>query len=314
MSLTNDQITAQNFSDFYNKISPYLGIAHAGFTPVGAIVIMTGNEVPANHLACDGTVYNISAYPELAAYYARSQGACNFYGGDGTTTFAVPDLRGELIRGAGQNSHAGQGSGGSVGEHQDATSIPNIYYDNTTGSKAFAIYNSNENINASSQRDSIVNGSTGKGHYIGGTSEWSNPNTPAFYTTRPTNTSFLICVAAKNIFNDVGNNYSLEEQEVGTWIDGKPIYQKTVNIGSLPNNTTKSVPHGIANYDYAVSIEGFAKNSSGTVIPIPYVNQSAAGNQVRVSTTSTNIDIGTGMDFSAYTTAYVTLRYTKVSS
>lgn len=37
--------------------------------------------------------------------------------------------------------------------------------------------------------------------------------------------------------NGAGNNYSLDEQVVGTWIDGSMLYQKTVTTGS-------SVPTG----------------------------------------------------------------------
>lgn len=38
--------------------------------------------------------------------------------------------------------------------------------------------------------------------------------------------------------------YSTTEQLTGdVWIDGKPKYRKTINIGALPNNTTKTVAH-----------------------------------------------------------------------
>lgn len=37
----------------------------------------------------------------------------------------------------------------------------------------------------------------------------------------------------------INNNYSAEETEIGTWINGKKIYQKVININqSLPANTT----------------------------------------------------------------------------
>jgi hypothetical protein len=32
--------------------------------------------------------------------------------------------------------------------------------------------------------------------------------------------------------------YSTEEQEIGTWIDGKPIYRKVMSIGTLPKTVT----------------------------------------------------------------------------
>lgn len=41
----------------------------------------------------DGTVHLIADYPKLAAHYAAVYGSANFHGGNGTTTFAVPDTR-----------------------------------------------------------------------------------------------------------------------------------------------------------------------------------------------------------------------------
>ena len=44
-------------------------------------------------------------------------------------------------------------------------------------------------------------------------------------------------------------DYSTSEVDTGyTWTDGSPIYKKTINIGALPNATTKSVAHNISNF------------------------------------------------------------------
>lgn len=59
-------------------------------TPVGEIIRTIGNETPKHYLACDGSVYNIADYPHLAQYFKDTFGAINVFGGDGTTTFAVP--------------------------------------------------------------------------------------------------------------------------------------------------------------------------------------------------------------------------------
>ena len=45
--------------------------------------------------------------------------------GDGVTTFKVPNLLGEFLRGTGTNSYTNQGSGANVGVHQD-NGLPNI--------------------------------------------------------------------------------------------------------------------------------------------------------------------------------------------
>lgn len=59
-------------------------------TPVGEIIRTLGNETPKHYLACDGSTHNIADYPHLAQYFKDNLGMINYFGGDGTTTFAVP--------------------------------------------------------------------------------------------------------------------------------------------------------------------------------------------------------------------------------
>ena len=61
-------------------------------TPVGEIIRTIGNETPKHYLLCDGSTHNIADYPHLAQYFKDTFGAINVFGGDGTTTFAVPEL------------------------------------------------------------------------------------------------------------------------------------------------------------------------------------------------------------------------------
>lgn len=243
-----NDITKKNFSEFYDRILPYLnGKAHSGFTPVGTIISVMGKTAPMNYLACDGTVYNIADYPELAAYFAEQFEASNYFGGNGTTTFAVPDLRGEFIRGTGTNSHANQGSGAEVGTHQDGTthmfsaSTTNLYGGYSDSSVSNADYSGIDGIKRLKATGTVD----------------SYPNN--IYTSRPTNTSVLFCIAAKNIFMDAGMNYSTEEQVVGTWIDGRPIWQKTINDNSSHSfsaNTTTDIPYSISDIDQIISYWG----------------------------------------------------------
>jgi microcystin-dependent protein len=66
--------------------------------PTGAVLDFAGSSAPTGFLLCDGTVYNISAYPTLGALLG------NIYGGNGTTTFAVPDCRSRVSIGSGQGT------------------------------------------------------------------------------------------------------------------------------------------------------------------------------------------------------------------
>lgn len=199
MAFTADEITAKNFNEFYARIYPYLnGAAHAGFTPVGTIISVMGNSAPNNYLACDGSTKNIVLYPELAEYFNDQFGSKNFFGGDGTTTFAVPDLRGEFLRGTGTNSHSNQGNGANVGTHQDATVIPNRVLDATNKlliapGTASTASNYDKNI----PNDTAV---AGNAFASFGTSTATGVQSG---TVRPTNTSVLYCIAYKNVLLDL---------------------------------------------------------------------------------------------------------------
>ena len=93
MSLTNDQITANNFKDFYDRLRPYLGIKPAaGFTPIGTVITVMGDEAPEGYLICNGFTYDIKDYPELADFFEEKFGSKNYFGGDGTSTFKVPNM------------------------------------------------------------------------------------------------------------------------------------------------------------------------------------------------------------------------------
>ena len=110
-------------------------------------------------------------------------------------------------------------------------------------------------------------------------------------------------------------DYSTEEKIVGTWIDGKPVYQKTVNCGALPNKTTKQIIHGISGIDKVIKLNGFAwRGSNSTMITLPYINnQLTSDTRVMAQTTSNNILIGTSQDMSSFTESYITLQYTKTT-
>ena len=88
--------------------------AIGGGLPVGSVIAYWGTSDPYGWFICDGrdtsgTVHELSTkHPELYALIGSN---------------ILPDLRGEFIRGAGTNSHTGQGSGGNVGEHQDSTEL-----------------------------------------------------------------------------------------------------------------------------------------------------------------------------------------------
>lgn len=109
-------------------------------------------------------------------------------------------------------------------------------------------------------------------------------------------------------------SYSTNEIDTGTtWINGSKIYKKTVNFGSLPNNTSKSVAHGISNINQIVRIEGYAFGTSGDITPLPYASVTSLGYMITLTANRANVNIHTGEDRSGLT-GYITLYYTKVAS
>lgn len=106
------------------------------------------------------------------------------------------------------------------------------------------------------------------------------------------------------------NDYSTTEKIVGTWIDGKPLYQKTVNTGALPNNTQKTVSHGLTGTYRIISIEGIALNTTNGIYT-PMVRSNGANNFAEAIVEGSNIRIETTFNGTSFTNSYVTLKYTK---
>lgn len=127
-------------------------------------------------------------------------------------------------------------------------------------------------------------------------------------------TANIIDNAVTAIKTSFGGNYSTSEQNTGfTWIDGKTIYKKTIDCGTLPNNTEKTVPHGISNLGRVIKVEGYAYTGvTNVTFPLPFPWITSAGT-VGLLIGATTINIATGFDRTGFTETYVTLYYTKTS-
>ena len=314
----NDKIvTKESLKDFYNQIQPYLnGGAHMGYTPVGTVISVMGNDAPRHYLKCDGSIYNIVDYEELANYFADQFGSNNFFGGNGTTTFAVPDLRGEFLRGTGTTPYTDGGNGSEVGTHQAPTGINPGWTNNTTGGWSLPIAPSSTYSSIIVDNgDKYVNTGTRKS-IIASTELKEKADTGSnagYWTFRPTNTAVLYCIAYKDIYIDQRFDYSTSERVVGTWIDGRPIYQKTIDFGNLPNSTSKTVLHNSSDIDLIINIDGMAYNASTLDFFVPLVDVNPGGTIInRVTVSKTQIFIDTKNDRSAFK-AYVTIQYVKTT-
>lgn len=114
------------------------------------------------------------------------------------------------------------------------------------------------------------------------------------------------------------NDYSTSEKIVGTWIDGKPIYQKTIDCGALPSGTYKDVPSGITNVKRVISFEGYSYASGDNRSrPVQIASGDTAAAGVEISyvgdTNSIRLNSNTPWGSWGYNETYVTIKYTKTS-
>lgn len=107
--------------------------------------------------------------------------------------------------------------------------------------------------------------------------------------------------------------FEVSETFTGQYLNSKPIYQKMISVGALPNNTTKSISTGITGADYIwVDMENSFAFNSGASYPIPYVDPKTVANSigVRITNNGATVIVSTGTNWSTYSGG-ITLRYTK---
>ena len=112
-------------------------------------------------------------------------------------------------------------------------------------------------------------------------------------------------------------DYSTEEKEVGTWIDGSKVYEKTVALGSMPaQGSTKSVNHSIDNLGLVIEASIIVKNTSNIQYPVPMVSRLSTGDQTTYYISQTAVTVVNGSNSSIDETAsgYAVLTYTKAVS
>lgn len=158
----------------------------SGAVPIGAVIPFMALSAPEGYLICDGAVYGISGYPALAAFFEAQFGAKNHFGGDGITTFAVPDMRNLFLRG--WHGEAEESLSGEIGARQEATRIPEV---GTTGDGGIYFPSGND-ITPQHCDEKAVDTIRS---FIGTKSQGSLPAS-SYITTRPVNMAVLYCVKA----------------------------------------------------------------------------------------------------------------------
>lgn len=274
--------------------------------PVGSYLMLEKKSNPQGYLYCDGSTFDETVYPALYQYLG---------------TNVLPDWREFSAVGAEQNTT----------NVYDAQTNPNgVIHDHDVFTQGQAkddqlqnhVHNTNANYDvASGSYFCTALGNTSAQSISSGGVASARVGT----VTRGKRKAVFIYIKAtsgltenqqENVLNTINENlsYSTAEHKTGKkWIDGKDIWSATVDCGALPNATSKTVSHGIANIDRITKVECNSSTNAGLVIPIPYTPLDILGNGVGLSVDKTSIYIGTGVDRSNFTSTYCTLEYTKTT-
>jgi microcystin-dependent protein len=148
-------------------------VGQGGIVPAGTIIPYGSTSAPYGYIKCNGAAISRTVYADLFAAMGTAFGS-----GDGSTTFTLPDLRGEFIRGwdDGRGVDSGR-SFGSAQSHafQDHT---HTHQDHTAGFNYQTHYSGPHG--PSSQYDSTRTTSGASGNVAS--------------ETRPRNIAMLYCV------------------------------------------------------------------------------------------------------------------------
>lgn len=101
------------------------------------------------------------------------------------------------------------------------------------------------------------------------------------------------------------HHYSTDEKVIGTWVDGKPLYEKTCIFTLTQNNgkTVKNYSHNIANIETIVAV--ICKENR----PRPYYG---GDYEISIAMNNSNFEVETGRDRTTYE-VIVIAQYTKTT-
>ncbi len=256
-------------------------------TPSGALFAFPTDTPPTGYLACEGQAVSRAAYADLFAVIGTNYGA-----GNGSTTFNLPDYRGQFLRGwnngagvdldANSRTDRGDGTTGDVvGSKQVAQTRAHAHAVNppsaTTTANGTHAHTVNPPSTASTTTGAHVhsvdppNTTSGNGglHNHSVNPPATNTNTTGAHNHRPTFGNGFLCAGTSN-----GNNGS------GYAGGGSPI-----NWGGTGHSATTTTE---GNHSHSVNIAAFNSANAGTHTHntnIAAFNSASAGNHAH------NVDI-----------------------
>lgn len=134
------------------------GLSSGDTIPVSTVVALASSSVPSGWLECDGSAVSRTTYADLFAAISTDYGV-----GDGTTTFNLPDLRGEFIRG--WDNGKGTDSGRAIASFQDDALESHLHAAGTLATSSAGAHTHSITMGADAASGSVVDGgfSTGGG-------------------------------------------------------------------------------------------------------------------------------------------------------
>lgn len=258
--LTIQEVNRQVVIDPVEHVNIESGIED---TPVGHILSFMGINAPNHYLVCDGTEYEIEKYPYLAQHFIDNFGSTNYFGGDGITTFAVPDLRERFLKGS-----------ENAGSYQEA-GLPNItgegpasfYWGDGSQSRSGAITTSKKSNDAYITQTGNDSSTTNRFRNRGFAFNASHSN--AIYgkstTVTPANISVLYCIKYEPTYymqtnGSIMNTTVLYDQEISavgeyTLKDNSNKYNAIIVEHAYTGNSTYQNDFVFPKFDGTVTYE-----------------------------------------------------------
>jgi microcystin-dependent protein len=158
--------------------------------PAGAVQAFAMNSAPSGWLAADGTAVSRSTYATLFAAISTTYGV-----GDGSTTFALPDLRGYFVRGSGTNSDGTAAGTFGVKQADDLKSHTHGVTD-PGHVHIFTTYRNTADVSQGGGIQGFANFNTGSGSVTQAQNNTTgiSINSTGGAETRPKNIAMLYCI------------------------------------------------------------------------------------------------------------------------
>lgn len=114
---------------------------------------------------------------------------------------------------------------------------------------------------------------------------------------------------------DDPNNYSAKEIKIGTWVDGKPLYRKTISLAINKSGDNLLFAHNIQNIQDIADATCIFKRNNGDFYVINRTNPTTSTAYIGLTyIDKTNISLTIASAFSTQiTNAFVTIKYTKTT-